>query len=206
MARSNRKLTRQKESRAGKFWRRALVVLAGGILGLNIYRWNAAALAGNVLPMPFGTGVAVVLSGSMTPALNVNDLVLVREKKQYETGDIVVYQSGYDLIVHRIIAQEDGLITTKGDANRMPDAPVEADAVKGAVVFQVPFVGLAVKLLKLPAVSILLLIGACVLLERSFQTERRAGEEDLDAIKAEIRRLRAELDPGDKEKPDGKTR
>lgn len=198
MTRGNCKPAKRKRSGAGKFLQRALVVIAGVILGLNLYQWNASSLAGNALPMPFGTGAAVVLSGSMSPALEVDDLVLVREKEHYETGDIVVYQSGYELIVHRIIAQEGEFITTQGDANGVPDAPVRTAAVKGAVAVRIPHLGIVVNLLKLPAVSIMLLIGACLLMERSFRTEKRAEEENLDAMKEEIRRLKAELDSEDK--------
>lgn len=198
MTRSNRKPAKEKSSGVGKYLQRALVLIAGVILGLNLYQWNASSLAGNALPMPFGTGAAVVLSGSMSPALEVDDLVIVREKEHYETGDIVVYQSGYELIVHRIIAQDGEFITTQGDANGVPDAPVCAAAVKGAVAVRIPHLGIVVNLLKLPAVSILLLIGACLLMERSFRTEKRAEEENLDAMKEEIRRLKAELDSEDK--------
>lgn len=198
MTRGKCKPTQKKGSGAGKFLRRMLVIIAGMILGLNLYQWNASSLAGNALPMPFGTGAAVVLSGSMSPALEVDDLVIVREKEHYEIGDIVVYQSGYELIVHRIIAQDGEFITTQGDANGVPDTPVRAAAVKGAVAVRIPHLGIVVNLLKLPAVSILLLIGACLLMERSFRTEKRAEEENLDAMKEEIRRLKEELDSEDK--------
>ena len=39
------------------------LLLCGAILGLNIYSANAGKLVGNKLPMPFGYGAAVVLSG-----------------------------------------------------------------------------------------------------------------------------------------------
>ena len=45
-------------------------------MGINVYLWNASSLAGNAMPMPFGFGMAVVLSGSMEPVLSVNDLLL----------------------------------------------------------------------------------------------------------------------------------
>jgi len=186
----------------GSFGRRALLVIAGLVLGLNLYQWNAAGLAGNALPMPFGTGAAVVLSGSMEPALAVDDLIFVRAQKQYAVGDIVVYQSGTELIVHRIIAQDEKQITTQGDANNAADAPVDIRAVKGAVVLRIPRLGALVKLLKLPAVALLLLISACILVERSFRTEKRQQAEQLDEIKAEIRRLKAELEQTDTEKKD----
>ena len=38
-----------------------LLVIAGAVVGVNLYSWNAKSLMGNSLPMPFGCGVAVVL-------------------------------------------------------------------------------------------------------------------------------------------------
>lgn len=197
MVRRNSRSAKKNGQGAGRLWRRVLLILAGMTAGLNLYRWNAAALAGNALPMPFGTGAAVVLSGSMSPALEVNDLILVQKKEHYGAGDIVVYQSGAELIVHRIIAQEGKRVTTKGDANSVADVPIDAGMIKGAVTVRIPLLGAVVNGLKLPAVSILLFIGALFLMERSFRAEKRAEEENLDEMKEEIRRLKAELAPGE---------
>lgn len=180
--------------------------IAGLIVGLNLYRWNASALAGNALPMPFGIGMAVVLSGSMSPTLEVNDLVIVQERDLYETGDIVVYQSGTELIVHRIIAQEENRIVAQGDANNVPDEPIDVSAVKGAVTGRIPFVGAVVNILKRPVAGILLMICACLLMERSFRMEKQAEEEKIDEMKEEIRRLREELSSGDPKDSGGKVR
>ena len=42
-----------------------LLALCGAVIGFNIYSANANRLVGNQLPMPFGCGAAVVLSGSI---------------------------------------------------------------------------------------------------------------------------------------------
>jgi len=194
MAKNNIKPGENKVHFSGKFWRRVLLIIVGLIIGINIYSWNASALAGNTMPMPFGIGASVVLSGSMSPALEVNDLVFVQEKEQYEVGDIVVYQSGQSLIVHRIIALEDNMITTQGDANNVADEPVNINTVKGAVVSRVPFFGAIINVLKHPVAGILLIVGAVVLMECSFQTEKRKKEKNLEAIKEEIQRLKANRD------------
>ncbi len=173
-----------------KLWRRAGIALVGLLLGLNLYRWNAASLGGNALPMPFGVGAAVVLSGSMSPALQVNDLVVVKETDRYKTGDIVVYQSGAELIVHRIVAQQEGRLVTRGDANNAADEPIETRAVKGRVVARIPFVGVAVNALKSPAGILAVLVTAFILTEFSFRREMDGDEKELEAIKEEIRRLK----------------
>lgn len=187
----------QKKKKKSALWRRLAMVVLGIILGLNAYLANARGLAGNQLPMPFGLGAAVVLSGSMEPVLGVNDVILVRETGSYEVGDIVVYQSGSTLIVHRIIAKDGESIITRGDANNIADAPIEISAVKGKVIAHIPAAGLAVKALRTPAGILIVLAAAFALTEFSFRKEKDEDEKELEAIKAEIRRLKEEQ--GEKE-------
>jgi len=49
------------------------------------------------------TPIAVVSSWSMEPVLHVGDIVIVTGQENYTPGDIVLYYSGQDIIVHRII-------------------------------------------------------------------------------------------------------
>lgn len=168
------------------------MAMLGVILGVNAYLANANGLAGNQLPMPFGVGAAVVLSGSMEPVLGINDVILVQETDSYEVGDIVVYQNGSTLTVHRIIARDGETVITQGDANNMADAPIEINAVKGEVIAHVPGAGLAVKALKTPVGILTVLAAAFALTELSFRREKDEDEKKLEAIKAEIRRLREE--------------
>lgn len=164
----------------------------GIFLGCNIYMWNAQSLTGNVLPMPFGVGVAVVLSGSMEPELSVDDVILVVEQDGYEVGDVVVYQSSGALVVHRIMKIDGETVVTKGDANNAEDGEINISHIKGEVIGHIDGAGAAVRLMKSPAVSIGLLAVAIFLLERSYRKEKQQGDEEMDAIKAEIRRLKAE--------------
>ncbi len=185
---SKRMNRKTKKKRA--VWRRLALAVLGIVLGVNVYLANASGLAGNQMPMPFGYGAAVVLSGSMEKALSVNDLVIVRETDSYEIGDIVVYQNGRILVVHRIIAKDGETVITQGDANNVPDEPVEISRLKGKVVAHVPAVGLLVNALKTPAGILIVLIAAVALTEISFRKEKDKDEKDLEAIKEEIRQLR----------------
>jgi len=182
-----------KKSRGTKTRRCVLFLVVVLILGLLLYLWSAGTPAKNDLPMPFGYGVAVVLSGSMEPALHVNDFVVAAEKDDYNVGDIVVYRSGQSLTVHRIVARDGDLITTQGDANNTTDEPVSISAVKGAVVLRIPLLGTLIKLMKNPAVEILLLLAACLLLYRAFVPAEKKEKDNPEEIKEEIRRLKAQL-------------
>ena len=76
-----------------------LLAICGAVFGVNIYLANAKTLVGNQLPMPFGYGAAVVLSGSMEPTFSTGDLIVVKEQNDYILDDIVVYQEASFLVV-----------------------------------------------------------------------------------------------------------
>ena len=172
---------------------RTLFLLAVSLIfGINIYNWNARSLTGNTMPMPFGVGGAVVLSGSMEPAISVDDLIIVKAADSFEVGDVIVYQSGKIQVVHRIVAMDGETVTTRGDANNTDDNPVELSQVKGRVIAVIPYVGKLVRQLKTPPVTILLIIAAVATVELPYIKEKEQKEEELERIKEEIRRLKEE--------------
>ena len=179
-----------------KKWKNTLRVLlltfAAAVLGVNIYLWNAKSLMGNSLPMPFGYGAAVVLSGSMEPTIMIDDLIIVAAAEDYSENDIVVYQSGSMLVVHRIIELQPDTVITQGDANNAPDAPVRTEMIKGKVVFCIPGAGGVARLLKSPVATVTLVAGALLLSELTLRREKKKDDDELEKIKAEIRRLKAE--------------
>ena len=164
----------------------------GMFLGFNIYMWNAQSLTGNALPMPFGFGTAIVLTGSMEPTLEIDDLIFVKSQESYDVDDVVVFQSGSMVVVHRIISIDGTMVITQGDANNAPDVEMDISVIKGVVVGRVKNAGAIVRLLKSPVVSVGLLAAAVLLMERSYRKEKEQSNEKLDKIKEEIRRLKAE--------------
>ena len=172
--------------------RTAVLAVISLVLGVNIYLWNAGSLVGDQMPMPFGYGAAVVLSGSMEPELHIDDVILVHETQDYRVGDVVVYQSQGSLVVHRVAAVSGSTLTTRGNANNTDDAPIEISAVKGEVISVLPGMGGLIRTLKSPYAFLGLLAVAIIGLELSFRREKQKGSEDLDKIKEEIRRLKAQ--------------
>ncbi len=181
-----------KKNKYSALLRRVALAVLGILLGLNVYLANARSLAGQKLPMPFGVGTAVVLSGSMEPSLSVNDIIVVRASESYNINDIVVYENGREMVVHRIIEQNGDTLTTKGDANNTADEPIGTDAVKGKVVLSIPYVGIAVKALRSPVGAIVIILTAILLTEGSFRRKKESDEAQIEKIKEEIRQLKAE--------------
>ena len=169
-----------------------LFIIISLVIGFTVYRWNAERLAGNEMPMPFGFGMSVVLSGSMEPELSVNDLVIIAESDSYEKGDTVVYQSQGDLIIHKIIETDGTTVVTKGTANNIADDPIPAEAIKGKMIFKLPMVGLIIRAVKTPVGTVIILAAVFLLLGRSYRREKAQDDAELEAIRAEIRRLRGE--------------
>jgi len=90
----------------------------------------------------------VVISGSMSPTLNVGDIVITKSvpPEELAVGDVVRYRRSQVNIVHRILDVQDTgngiVLTTKGDANNTIDSPAPAPIdVIGKSVMRVPKLG-----------------------------------------------------------------
>lgn len=175
--------------------RLALIVLIGVVFGFGAYTWLSSSVIGNQMPMPFGVGVGVVVTGSMEPELSIDDVIVVRTASDYKVGDVVVYQSRHILVVHKIIAVDGTTVTTQGTANDVADAPIHVSDIKGKVWFHIDGAGAVVEWVRSPIGSILVLALAAFLLVQSYADENketRKKQEALDEIRREIERLKHE--------------
>lgn len=185
------KMANSKTALSRSIWiRRLVLALLGLLMGLQIYFVNAGRVMGDPLPMPFGYGAAVVLSGSMEPTYSAGDLLIVKKMDHYQTGDIVVYQSGRSLVVHRIIDMNGETVTTQGDANNAPDEPFAVSQIKGISVGSIPFVGTWFRILKTPVGLMAAFLCTIFLIEVSFRKQSDTDAAELEKIKEEIQRLK----------------
>jgi signal peptidase I len=110
-----------------------VALAAGAACACGVQRLRARAQGRAAMPMLFGWGLVRVASGSMEPALLPGTYVAVRRAAHYAPGDIVVYERGRDLVIHRVIDVGRRSLITQGDANPAPDAPVPLTRVLGKV-------------------------------------------------------------------------
>jgi signal peptidase len=133
------------------------------------------------LRFAFGTNnpFYVVSSGSMIPALNINDVLIVKDGNSnsfdsLKIGDVIVFHAAAEdrVIVHRIAEIQTGshgerIITTKGDANdaSIPgvDNPIRVSQYIGKVVYVIPGLGLITKVLSPPVNYIIIAVILAVL-------------------------------------------
>lgn len=162
----------------------------GIVLGLFVYTQNAQGLLRDKMPMPFGYGMSVVLSGSMESRLSADDLVIIKATDSYNVNDIVLYQDGDSLVIHRIIEIDGDTVTTKGDANNVADKPIHKSQIKGVLVFDIARLGAVVNVLKQPVFIFIILAAALLLMELSYRKEKDNDAEELDEIKKMIEELK----------------
>ena len=144
-------------------WRCLCAVLCGVLvllLAAQGYLAAARLIAKKSNPTIFGFQSAVVLTGSMSGAIEAGDLILVHAEKEYAAGDIILFKDhGGTRVTHRIVQKTPQGFVTKGDANDTEDAgAVLPEQILGKVVLVVPYLGRAVQFLKTPAGLLLLFI------------------------------------------------
>lgn len=109
------------------------------------------------VPSFFDMDIYIVVSESMAPKINVNDIVLVKKgytNEQYKVGNIITYvRADGEIITHRIEEiTKVGLLrayVTKGDNNEKSDEyTVNYEQIIGKVVYVMPKFGAIVNLLK----------------------------------------------------------
>ena len=180
-----------------------MMVIISVVFGFAIYAWNSYGLTGNMLPMPFGVGVGVVMSPSMEPYLSEDDLIIVVEQDEYAVGDVVVYQQRAMLVVHKIYSIDGEEVVTYGTNNDGAlDAPIHVSAIKGKVVRSYEKIGVVVNALKTPigTVSILLIAGALLVYSYKAEKKESAEAESVEQIRNEIERLKEQLEKPDEDK------
>ena len=94
--------------------------------------------------------LATITSGSMWPALEVHDLILMKgiSGNEVGVGDIIVYRNPNGFTIHRLVRKENGALVTRGDANDVDDQPIAESDVVGRIVsigswpVHIPYLGI----------------------------------------------------------------
>lgn len=149
---------------AGKIISRLFLVLLAILLISNLYTIIMRHGFGQKQPEIFGFSTAVVISGSMEPAIHVDDLVLIHRQDSYQIRDIVMYEGEHSMVTHRIVGIEDGVYITQGDSNNAPDPPIPKERVAGKVIHTVHGAGKIIGFFQSPLGMCILMMAAVVIL------------------------------------------
>ncbi len=131
------------------------------LLLINSYLIVMRFAFADTLPKVFGYSHAIVVSGSMDPVLEVGDVVVFKEKDNYEINDIVIFNYDNTYITHRIVGFDSNGFITKGDANNVVDDTVLSQVdIEGAYVLRIQNIGSIFTFLGSPiGIIILVFIG-----------------------------------------------
>ena len=134
-------------------------------------------------PSFFNIELYTVISESMSPRLNINDIVIVKkgyEIESYKKGNIITFIRANEVITHRIerviSADMRPAFITKGDNNKVEDEDlVKYEDIIGKVVLTMPKIGALVNLLKnkLFFVSILCLLFGIMYFDNKSKKRRQ---------------------------------
>ena len=132
----------------------------------------------------------VVASGSMIPALQVYDIIVIQGHEPFEqiqVGDIIVFDRPSDhnrVIVHRvesILNEDPKTVRTQGDANpsfiRGTDYPITEEEYIGKVAYIIPQVGYITQILKPPMNYIIIAVVIGIMIIKQFTGKKKDVED-----------------------------
>ena len=75
----------------------------------------------------------------MKPEFQKNDIIIIKEEKEYNIGDIVTFiDKEGNLVTHRIIEKYENAFYTKGDNNNTKDeSKISYSEISGKVIFTI---------------------------------------------------------------------
>ncbi len=137
----------------------ALILIFNLLLGIQKTKTNTP------YPTVAGIGIGVIITGSMSGTIEVDDMVITKAKDEYYVNDIVLFRENDSCVTHRIIDIREGKYITKGDANNTEDKdPVKKEDICGKVIVTVPKAGKWIEFLRSPlGYLILLTVGAALI-------------------------------------------
>src|SRR6188474_1205979 len=96
---------------------------------MNLSTFQALREVSSGAPLPLR-----IRGGCMVPALDDGAAVMVRARRFYFPGDVLVFRTNAgDLAAHRMLGWRRAALVTKGDGCEIHDAPVPPNAILGAV-------------------------------------------------------------------------
>lgn len=151
--------------------------------------------AGNKRVNVAGYSIMTVMTGSMEPAYQVGDIIVIKKTNENElqVKDVITFISTDEElngqpITHRIIdiTDENGQkkFETKGDNNQIADeTPVTSDRILGKVQLRIPFVGRAVNFMQTNRIAFFLIVILPMLVIMALEVKdiimiARSGDED----------------------------
>lgn len=145
----------------------------------------------------FGVYMFNIISESMKPTLEINDVVVVQkcEPSQLKIGDIITFQQDGRTISHRIVditkTKETIKLETKGDNNEISDPDlVEVGQVYGKVSFRIKKIGEIISYIQNVRGFINIVIFALIVFILVSLRDKQKNNRKMKRKKYEIKKIR----------------
>lgn len=123
----------------------------------------------------FNKSFLIVMTGSMEPAIEGKELIIIDRQEKYSVGDIVTYKDDDNFIVtHRIVNINDKEFISKGDKNNINDEKQQINKIYGKVIFHSKFLGIVILYILKPV--LLLYLAYFILSEIYFLKKEQKNE------------------------------
>lgn len=155
-----------------------LLVIISVLIVIGVFYITQIKLFNNDYANLLGYTFFEVATGSMSPTINVGDVVIVKITKEVNKNDIIVFKEENNFITHRLIQKEEGKIITKGDANNSEDKSITEDSILGKVITIIPQIGNWRKAILSPEVISLILILIVLLIISFIYSARVEGKDE----------------------------
>lgn len=170
-----------------------LIILSILIVFILIYNYIQTKIMKKDYTSLCGYTAFRVISGSMSNAINIGDIVIVKTnqpKENLKQDDIIVFKQENNIITHRIIKITENEIVTKGDANNTEDKPISKEQVIGKIVKIVPNIEIWKKVLTSPEVFIsvittIILFGIAISYKEDNNKENAKEKKEDNNVKKE---------------------
>ena len=137
-------------------------------------------------PTFLGIKTFTIISNSMNPLINIDDIVIIKEvsEKELKEKDIITFNSNSGIVTHRIIGiQENGhnrIYITKGDSNSTSDTErIGYNQIEGKYIGKIPRAGKILGFLKnryVFGITIIVLIICFYLDRKRINTKEKRKE------------------------------
>lgn len=121
----------------------------------------------------FGYSMFRTATGSMSPTIQIGDIVFVKIGEEAKEEDIITYKKDNEFITHRIIKIDGEAIIAKGDNNNTEDEAITKEAIIGRVVFIINNVEVWKKVFSEPSVIIPIVITIILFIILVSYTEKK---------------------------------
>ena len=155
-----------------------LSVVLSVVLLINISGIILKLFSKDQISLILGFGSAVIVSGSMEPAIAPGDIIIIQRKSDYDIGDIVTFKAN-SYITHRIVEKTAGGYVTQGDANNARDPEIEKSSIIGKVIKIIPKIGNVILYFRSLPGLLLMVLGLATLIIVPGLFRRKAREDSL---------------------------